>query len=135
MTPGPGVRVGLGWVQVRVWGLNGPGFSEQVTVPTRLLCPGFSHGWRACHKERQRDKWKGKRTMSMEGTVFTAMFFNKLIYSLVLGGLLFESAVESVSKKLHRPLGAMCTMTRLYVYMDACNRSGLCDAVRRMVYL
>ena len=70
----------------------------------------------------------------MEGTVFTAMFFNKLIYSLVLGGLLYELAVESVNKKLHRPLGAMCAMTCSHVYMDAYNRSGLCDMVRHMVH-
>ena len=35
---GPGVRVG------RVRSSDGRGFSEQVTAPTRLSCPGFSRG-------------------------------------------------------------------------------------------
>ena len=80
MTSGPRVRVGLGWVWglgFGVQGLNGLGFSEQVTALTHLSCPGFSYGWGgACHTEQRQDKRRDKRVMSTEEMVFMAMLFD-----------------------------------------------------------
>ena len=45
------------------------GFREWGTVPTHLSCPVFSHRQRAHCEEQWQDKWQGKRTASMEGTV------------------------------------------------------------------
>ena len=54
---------------------NGLGFSEQVDVPTLLLCLVFSSGQRA-HHEGSEACSKMARTMSSNRMEFTAMLFN-----------------------------------------------------------
>ena len=67
-----GLGLDSGWVRVRVLGSSGLGFSEQVAAPTLLLCPVFSHGWRAHHEER----WRDERTTSLKRMEYIVMLFN-----------------------------------------------------------
>ena len=67
--PGPRVQVRSGWAQ----GLYGHGFSEQVTVLTRLSCLGFSCGeGLSARSDSERSRGAG-RLQVCSGQYFTAM--------------------------------------------------------------
>ena len=56
----------------------------------------------------------------------------KLILLLVLGWLLYKWAVYTVSRKMHRPLGAAHTMTCIHGMRDG---TSSCDMAQHMAHL